>query len=130
MITLRAFCEANNREILLNEWDYQNNGVYTPDNVSYGSGRKMRWKCQKCGHTWDAAVCSRTSLEKMHGCPKCGVELQRLKRVQNTIEAGLSFADRYSELASEWDYDRNAGIKPDQITGNEKKSWTGTGMEN
>ena len=123
MISLRAFCEANNREILLDEWDYQNNGSYTPDNVSYGSGRKIHWKCKKCGHTWEAVVCSRTSLTKMHGCPKCGVGIQRNNRVKNSVESGLSFADRYPELASEWDYDKNMGVKPDQITGNEKKYW-------
>ena len=123
MISLRAFCEANNREILLDEWDYQNNGSYTPDNVSYGSGRKIHWKCKKCGHTCEAVVCSRTSLMKMHGCPKCGVDIQRNNRVKNTVEAGLSFADRYPELASEWDYEKNKGVKPDHITGNEKKYW-------
>ena len=35
----------------------------------------------------------------------------------------MSFADRYPELAAEWDYDKNGGVKPDQITGSEKKYW-------
>lgn len=64
---------------------------------------------------WEAVVCSRTSLTKMHGCPKCGVALQRRNRVKNTIEAGLSFADRYPELASEWDYEKNE-IDPNKVT--------------
>ena len=122
MVSLREFCETNNREILLREWDYDNNGSLTPDSVSYGSGKSIRWKCQKCGHSWEAKVYSRTSKGK-HGCPQCGVDLQRKNRVKNTIEAGLSFADRYPELAAEWDYDKNNGVTPDQITGSEDKYW-------
>ena len=123
MVSLRAFCEANNREYLLDEWDYDNNGSYTPDNVSYGSGKRIRWICRNCGHTWEAQVCSRTAPRKIHGCPKCGVDLQRKNRASNTVEAGLSFADRYPELALEWDYDKNEGVLPSQITGSEKKYW-------
>lgn len=117
------FCEANNREYLLDEWDYESNGSLTPCDVSYGSGKRILWKCKKCGYTWEAAVCSRTNLKKKHGCPKCGIEIQRNNRVKNTIEAGLSFADRYPELAAEWDYDKNHGVTPRQITGSEKKYW-------
>lgn len=122
MTTLREYCEANHREFLLEEWDYKNNNPFTPDNTTYGSGRDIHWRCRKCGHTWTAKVYTRTG-KKIHGCSKCGINLQRENRVKNTIEAGQSFGDRYPELATEWDYDKNNGILPNQITCSETKYW-------
>lgn len=39
--TLKEWCEENNRMDLLDEWDYDKNGELTPDDVSYGSGKKV-----------------------------------------------------------------------------------------
>lgn len=123
MTSLRDFCKRNHREFLLDEWDNKLNLPHTPDNTSYGSGIKIHWRCSKCNHMWEASVYSRTNLSKIHGCPKCGINLQKKARIVNTIEAGLSFADRYPELAKEWDYSKNTNVSPNQITCNEKKYW-------
>ncbi len=58
---------------LVQDWDYEANGNYTPFNVTHGSDRKIHWKCHECGHKWIAALSSR-SLGT--GCPKCGKEVQ------------------------------------------------------
>ena len=34
---LRAWCEQNDHSDLLAEWDYDNNGDLSPENVTYGS---------------------------------------------------------------------------------------------
>ena len=34
------------------EWDYEKNGVLTPENVSYGSNKKVWWICPKCGQSY------------------------------------------------------------------------------
>jgi len=39
-----------------------------PRTVSYGSSKKVWWKCNKCNHEWMATVSSRTNG---NGCPKC-----------------------------------------------------------
>ena len=55
---------------LVEEWDFEKNYPLTPDDVTFGSGKKVWWKCKKCGHEWQAGVNTRT---RGHGCPVCGV---------------------------------------------------------
>ncbi len=57
---------------LLDEWDYEKNTDITPDNITYGSDRKVWWKCKK-GHEWKATINSRVAGNK---CPKCAYETQ------------------------------------------------------
>ena len=57
---------------LANEWDYENNGDLLPDEVVYGSGKRVWWKCPRCQHKWIASIVNRTS--KKSGCSKCGLK--------------------------------------------------------
>ena len=41
---------------------------WDPSTVTYGSGKKMPWKCKE-GHTWKATLTNRSSHG--HGCPIC-----------------------------------------------------------
>lgn len=50
------------------EWDHELNGDLTPDMVSYGSKKRVHWKCKK-GHKWVTAVYDRTSAHT--NCPHC-----------------------------------------------------------
>ena len=34
-----------------------------------GSGKKVWWKCKKCGNEWETAIRTRNIG---HGCPSCG----------------------------------------------------------
>jgi len=65
------------------EWNYEKNQS-TPENFSYGSNKKVWWKCNK-GHQWKATINDRTS--KTYGCPFCNKVL---------LKDGTSF-DSYSE---------------------------------
>lgn len=51
--SLYDFCRRNGRSGLLDQWDTERNGADTPRTVSYGSQRKIWWRCEK-GHTWQA----------------------------------------------------------------------------
>ena len=51
--TLYGFCCRNNKDLLLLQWDTEKNAPDTPQTVSYGSQRKIWWRCEK-GHTWQA----------------------------------------------------------------------------
>ena len=50
---------------LVKEWDYNKNTI-GPENYLPKSGKKVWWKCQTCGHEWEAVIRNRT---KGHGCP-------------------------------------------------------------
>ena len=50
------------------EWDYEENGDLTPDQVVPGSNKKVGWKCEK-GHKWKAVITSR--VNKGNGCVHC-----------------------------------------------------------
>ena len=51
------------------EWDYKRNGDLKPENFLPNSGKKVWWKCIKCGHEWLTQIRTRN---RCHGCPKCG----------------------------------------------------------
>lgn len=103
---------ASQHPDLLKEWDYEKNTV-SPDKVSCGSNKKVWWKCQKCGNSWQAAPYTRTKLGS--GCPYCFGRLP--------IKGKTDLASQKPELLKDWDYEKNE-ISPDDICcGSEKKVW-------
>ena len=38
------------------DWDYERNGVATPDIVPWTSNRRAAWKCHRCGRRDERAV--------------------------------------------------------------------------
>lgn len=51
------------------QWNYDLNNELMPEMVTKGSNRKVWWKCSE-GHTWQAAIFSRTR-KKASDCPVC-----------------------------------------------------------
>ncbi|MEE0686776.1 MAG: zinc-ribbon domain-containing protein [Lachnospiraceae bacterium] len=104
-ISLAQWCIENNKTKLLEEWSVKINGTLTADKVSYGSEKKVGWKCKLCQKEWVATVNSRTSGSG--NCPECMKKL----RVQNTLQTKIrkrgSFEMVYSELLQFWDFERN-----------------------
>jgi len=64
-------CEGNRLSILypeiVKEWHPRKNKNLTPDNVTYGSGKKVWWICKE-GHEWLATICDRV---RGRGCLLC-----------------------------------------------------------
>ena len=87
---------------LLADWDYEKNSI-NPNDVSNASNKKVYWKCNVCGHEWCAEIQSRTIGG--NGCPSCRNIKFGLKR--KTPIKGNSFAEKYPELLSAWDYEKN-----------------------
>lgn len=54
------------------DWDYERN-ILKPEEVSYGSSKKVHWKCHKCGCDWKTKVTDRTLSKRSTGCPQCAV---------------------------------------------------------
>ncbi len=112
-IDLESWCKANNRQDLLNEWDYDKNIEIDPSGISSGSSsKKIFWICKK-GHSYQAYVYNRTTLNA--GCPYCA---GKLLKGYNDL---LTINPQYLE---EWDYDKNLDISPDECTlYSHKKAW-------
>lgn len=51
------------------EWDYEKNEDLEPSRVSFGSNKKVWWRCPK-GHSYEARITDRTGRHKS-GCPYC-----------------------------------------------------------
>ena len=95
--------------ILAKEWDYEKNEDLTPADVLPNSNKMVWWKC-KNGHQWQAVINSRNSG---CGCPYCA----GLHPI--TGETDLQTVN--PTLASEWNYEKNAGLMPNEILPNSKK---------
>lgn len=50
------------------EWSGKNK--LKPEEITYGSKKKIWWKCKKCDHEWLATPNSRTCTRRQ-GCPRC-----------------------------------------------------------
>lgn len=110
--TLKEYCREYGREDLLLQWHDSKNADLTPADVSYGSHKKIWWRCQK-GHEWQSAVYTRT--EKAYGCPYCAGK---------RILVGQDFASLYPELAAQWHPQKNGKAQPTQyLPGSHTSVW-------
>ncbi len=102
------------------EWDYEKNGVLTPENVSYGSNKKVWWICPKCGQSYQKKIGNRTAPSKRGvESEKCPVCLGRI-----IIPEVNSLKAKYPDvIEKEWDFGKNT-IAPDTIPPTyRKKVW-------
>ncbi len=106
----RKVTDANRLSILYPriavEWHPSKNGILTPDDVSYGNGRKFWWICET-GHEWEATINNRTNHGS--GCPHCS-KLNR--RVTNDNRLSL----KYPELAKEWHPTKNDDLTAEDVS--------------
>lgn len=58
---------ASLRPDIASQWDYSKNGELTPNDVTWCSGRKVWWICEK-GHSYDTTIANRNNGT---GCPYC-----------------------------------------------------------
>ena len=97
------------------EWDYEKNSD-TPDVYLAGSVKKVWWRCGK-GHSYQAKICNRTT-ESIHAtaCPFCANK--------KVLYGYNDLVSQYPEIAHEWDYEKNAGLLPENFTKrSSKKVW-------
>ena len=97
---------------LASEWNYDKNGDLKPEDFTANSGVKVWWKCGK-GHEWQAKIADRN---KGRGCPTCSN--------QKVLKGYNDLVTINPELASEWNYEMNGDLKPEDFTaGSNKKVW-------
>ena len=83
-MSLKSYCEENNRLHILREWDTEKNLPITPDSVAHTSAIPVWWRCEK-GHSWCTQVRSRSKSST--GCPKCREKKLEAKRNRRIAEA-------------------------------------------
>lgn len=111
--SFQSYCERMELRALLEQWDTGRNLPLTPDNTSYGSKRKVWWRCEK-GHNWQAAVHTRTGSGT--GCPVCAGKVARAG--ENDL------ATLFPELARQWHPTRNGDLTPEQVVpGSHRMVW-------
>lgn len=96
---------------LVGEWDQEANKDLTPDNVSYGSGKKIKWRCRKCGNLFEASP--RNRILNSTNCPFCSN--------RKIIPGWNSLAALYPDMAEEWHPERNGRLSPDELAPKSRK---------
>ena len=90
------------------------NGQLTPKNVSYGSKRKIWWKC-KNGHSWEAVVYIRSTGHS--GCPYCSNKKKIISEINNLAVIA-------PEIAAQWHPTKNGDLTPyDVLPGSHQRAW-------
>ena len=101
---------------IVKQWHPTKNKI-SPSNVTYGSGKKVWWKCDKGDdHEWEATILSITSIDSgSKGCPICS---------NHKVIQSNSLATTDPNLASQWHPTKNGKLTPYDITsGSSKKVW-------
>ena len=100
--------------VLMAEWNWEKNNELglDPKTLTLGSGKKVWWKCNK-GHEWLARIADRNNGK---GCPYCSN--------QKAIKGYNDLATINPKLVSEWNYEKNGDLKPEDFMPNSnKKVW-------
>lgn len=94
------------------EWNYEKNGKLKPESFTANSNKKVWWKCSK-GHEWQAIIANRN---KGIGCPYCSGRY--------AVKGETDLQTINPTLAKEWDFEKNDGLTPVEVTPNSgKKVW-------
>ena len=96
---------AATHPLLAAQWHPTKNKQLQPQDVVAGNMRKVWWICEK-GHEWNATIMVRASNGT--GCPVCA---------NRKIVPGVNdLASFYPHLAAQWDTEKNAPLRPDQVS--------------
>ena len=114
---LREYTEKESSLLFSNpeiakEWNFDRNGNLKPQNITANSNKKIWWKCNQ-GHEWQARIDHRSSGS---GCPYCAGK--KVLKGFNDLQTSNPV------LAKEWNYKKNNGLTPADVTPNSnKKVW-------
>ena len=98
---------------LAKEWHLTKNGDLTPNDVTYGSDKKIWWKCDKGDdHEWITTVSHRSRGRR---CPVCSGD----KLVKSNC-----LATTHPKIANQWHPTKNGELTPNDVSyGSNKDIW-------
>lgn len=97
---------------LAREWDKEKNKKVELLSVVPGSAKSVYWKCAVCGCSWKTSIRQRT--QRKTGCPACAKIKRAAARRETFLKRSGSVAD--SNIAGQWNYEKNSGLTPEQFT--------------
>lgn len=98
---------------LLKEWHPTLNGELNPHEISKCSHKKIWWKCQKKGHSWQAVPNSRTRNDS-NKCPYCA---------NKKVCEDNCLATTHPEMSKQWHPTLNSVTPNDVFAGTHEKYW-------
>ncbi|WP_081906541.1 MULTISPECIES: zinc-ribbon domain-containing protein [Actinomycetes] len=103
------------------QWHATSNEQLTAADVKPGSSKHLIWwKCEACGHEWQATAKDRCVNGR--GCPPCGRKATAAARAKP--KPGHSLADLYPDIAAQWHPTLNQEIRPETTKpGSSKQVW-------
>lgn len=102
---------------LASEWDYVKNGAARPEMIARTARKPYWWICPK-GHSYHSSPGSRS---RGCGCIYCAGK--------KVLKGFNDFQSQHPELMPQWDWERNPGIRPDEIVCSyQKKVWWKDGL--
>ena len=110
MKIFKDWCLQNNRMEILKLYENADN-LKASDQIGFSSGKKVWWKCLKCGLSWEQSP-NRMIKKKNEGCPFCN---------RSHPSYFYNLALLYPELAIEWDYDKNDRLPEEYLPNSSKK---------
>lgn len=87
-------------------WHPTKNGSLTPDQVTYGSSRRVWWKCPSCGQEWQSEV--RSQARKI-SCTYCS-------SIKKWEKEGFIPPDISDEILSQLHPTKNSGLDLEQLS--------------
>lgn len=108
MTTLYDYCKENNKEYLLEEWDYESNKDIDIKTILTGSPKKVWWICSYCGNKWQTTIYNRTINGT--GCTKC----YNSKRINFIKNSNLVITN--PDIALDWHPTKNGKLEPEMFT--------------
>ena len=100
------------RPDLAAEWHPTKNGRLSPEDVSYGSKKKIWWICSE-GHSFQSKPNSRTS--RASNCPYCS---------GRKVGPDNNLAIRFPMVASQWHPTKNGKLTPKEVAAkSQRKVW-------
>ena len=111
-----------NNVALMSEWNWKKNDEagFDPNKITYGSARKVWWKCPE-GHEWEDSPNHRS---QGRNCPECAKIIRGKTHSKNWIEGKGSLEDNNPALAAQWHPTKNGGLTPKDVTvNNGRKAW-------
>lgn len=99
---------------LMEEWDFERNEI-RPEEITYGSDKKIWWSCSVCVFNWYASISHRAIGGR--GCPRCAGKV---------VCDDNSLAKKFPEVAKEWHPTKNniSGTVPGSVTyGSGERAW-------
>ena len=97
---------------LVREWHSTRNLPFTPSDYTSHSSAMIVWRCNKCGHDWEATISNRVG--RGSGCPVCA---------GNVIKSGYNdLATINPELAAEWHPTKNLPLTTQEVGASSNKN--------